>query len=58
MFKKIAKHRANDASLTMHRPPLGDGGPLEEEKTDFTSQEALWHEGKYIFVQNWCVLWP
>ena len=22
MFKKIAKHRANDASLTMHRPPL------------------------------------
>ena len=22
MFKKIAKHRANDASLMMHRPPL------------------------------------
>ena len=22
MFQKIAKHRANDASLTMHRPPL------------------------------------
>ena len=22
MFQKIAKHRANDASLTMHRTPL------------------------------------
>ena len=22
MFQKIAKQRANDASLTMHRPPL------------------------------------
>ena len=26
MFQKIAKHRANDASLTMHRPPLDPGG--------------------------------
>ena len=25
MFQKIAKHRANDASLTMHRPPLNGG---------------------------------
>ena len=27
MFKKIAKHRANDASNDVHRPPLaGDQG--------------------------------
>ena len=26
MFQKIAKHRANDASNDVHRPPLGSGG--------------------------------
>ena len=25
MFQKIAKHRANDASNDVHRPPLGGG---------------------------------
>ena len=25
MFQKISKHRANDAYLTMHRPPLAAG---------------------------------
>ena len=25
MFQKIAKHRANDASNDVHRPPLGVG---------------------------------
>ena len=33
MFQKIAKHRANDASLTMHRPPLhGRGGHKDKYK--------------------------
>ena len=26
MFQKIAKHRANDASNDVHRPPLDGGG--------------------------------
>ena len=26
MFQKIAKHRANDASNDVHRPPLAKGG--------------------------------
>ena len=30
MFQKIAKHRANDASLTMHRPPLVGYRNLDE----------------------------
>ena len=32
MFQKIAKHRANDASLTMHRPPLALTGEKNEGK--------------------------
>ena len=31
MFQKIAKHRANDASNDVHRPPL-DGGIAETLK--------------------------
>ena len=31
MFQKIAKHRANDASNDVHRPPLAGGGWWEEK---------------------------
>ena len=30
MFQKIAKHRANDASNDVHRPPLLEGGAPEK----------------------------
>ena len=31
MFQKIAKHRANDASNDVHRPPLREGQTLNQE---------------------------
>ena len=35
MFQKIAKHRANDASNDVHRPPLGLSFLLKVKKTVF-----------------------
>ena len=38
MFQKIAKHRANDASNDVHRPPLGQcdnrGGDIYDDDDD------------------------
>ena len=53
MFQKIAKHRANDASLTMHRPPLhgdGDGGGdfIDGDLGDFIDGDL--GENEYLFI--------
>ena len=37
MFQKIAKHRANDASNDVHRPPLGD----EDDDVDIDGERFL-----------------
>ena len=42
MFQKIAKHRANDASNDVHRPPLWSGG---KEINDFAT--IIWRKGTY-----------
>ena len=41
MFQKIAKHRANDASLTMHRPPLSVDG-------DDVNSSLRWHNKHHL----------
>ena len=53
MFEKIAKHRANDASLTMHRTPLPESGhqdfrPLSrlDPSSDETKRPRQDHSGK------------
>ena len=38
MFQKIAKHRANDASNDVHRPPLGYRGILPKIPLNLTSE--------------------
>ena len=34
MFQKIAKHRANDASNDVHRPPLSISDPLDDDQLE------------------------
>ena len=41
MFQKIAKHRANDASNDVHRPPLLGGSPLSPPCWLWTPPSAL-----------------
>ena len=48
MFKKIAKHRANDASLTMHRPPLGSRSPFR--RSAMSSHSFPKHVGSDIKI--------
>ena len=45
MFQKIAKHRANDASNDVHRPPL----PLTSAPTLLVQQGDHWQvKGVYL----------
>jgi len=39
MFQKIAKHRANDASNDVHRPPLGDGRRQRQSQQEDQHQQ-------------------
>ena len=41
MFKKIAKHRANDASLTMHRTPLDSLGQEHSTTSSTRARQSL-----------------
>ena len=55
MFQKIAKHRANDASNDVHRPPLvGAAGVDSQMKyggTSLTSCNSALH--KVQSIKNW-----
>ena len=45
MFQKIAKHRANDASNDVHRPPLCPWRALCEQGTGWQAQGgSRWHK--------------
>ena len=44
MFQKIAKHRANDASHDVHRPPLHHGDLIQEDR--MVSLECISRGGK------------
>ena len=45
MFQKIAKHRANDASNDVHRPPLG-GGLAQSKKSLSEENEVVKKRGR------------
>ena len=51
MFQKIAKHRANDASNDVHRPPL-QGGPRGSRETRGTSRQVKGEVQLYILVED------
>ena len=41
MFQKIAKHRANDASNDVHRPPLSGTGKAVENGQSFVLKNRI-----------------
>ena len=45
MFQKIAKHRANDASNDVHRPPLTGGSQVPSlEKDEYKRERDFYAE--------------
>jgi len=52
MFQKIAKHRANDASNDVHRPPLLPGGGEEGARVKHLADTFNFsHGGKVLALK-------
>ena len=51
MFQKIAKHRANDASNDVHRPPLVGISSASRKKLSYLSQAGSAHHPATSWTQ-------